>query len=151
MRKFRTIFSTLLIMIFFLTLLGCATLQDKWNKATDDERARIILSQTQSSLKIALVTSSAFVAANPKYKDEWKTKVLPMFEVANNILGELIKKGQVGQKLTYMEVLSAVGGKITDIVAIVQMWGVKVSELDDALMKLSVLEQLEERRTEWIL
>lgn len=146
MKRMRTIFSTLLIMIFFLSLMGCATLQDKWNKATDDERARIIVSQTQASLKLAFVASSTFVAANPKYKDEWKTKVLPMFETTNNILGDLIKKGQSGQQLTYIEVLAAVGSRITDIITVIQKWGVKTSELEDTLIKLSILEQLEERR-----
>jgi hypothetical protein len=137
----------LLAMVMLAGLMGCATLQDKWNKATDDERARIIVSQTQSSLKIAFVTSQTFVAANPKYKDEWKTKVIPMFETTNNILGDLIKKGQAGQKLTYIEVLAAVGSRVTDIVKAVQAWGVKVSELEDAMIRLSVLESLEERRT----
>lgn len=142
----RKVFIGLLVIMLLVGLIGCATLQDKWDKATDDERARIIVSQTQSSLKISLVASSTFVASNPKYKDQWKTKVLPIFETTNNILGNLIKKGQSGQKLTYMGVLMVVGSKITEIMTIIQSWGVSVSELEDAIMRLSVLEQLEERR-----
>jgi hypothetical protein len=125
--------------ILLAGLMGCATLQQKWEKATDDERARIIVSQTQKSLKTTAVLTAAVVEKNPQYKNDWKTKVLPMIESANNILGDLIKKGQAGQKLTYLEVLAAVGGRVTDIIAIVKGWGVNVTELE-----------LIERRLSWI-
>ncbi len=114
-----------------LVLMGCATLQQKWEKATDDEKARIIVSQTQKSLESVAKLTAAVVEKNPQYKNDWKTKVLPMIETTNNILGDLIKKGKSGQKLTYLEVLAAVGGRVTEIINIVKGWGVKISELDE--------------------
>jgi hypothetical protein len=119
---------TLLTACLALSLISCATLQQKWEKATDDERARIIVSQTQKSLKLTLLSAQTFVATNPKYQPEWKTKVLPMFETVNNILGDLIKKGQAGEKLTYLSVISAIGGRVTDIITIINGWGVKTAD-----------------------
>lgn len=124
------VIAAIMVIGLLFSLGACATLQQKWDKATDDEKARIVVSQTQSSLKLAFVASQTFVASNPKYKDEWKNKVLPMFEAANNILGDIIKKGQAGQKITYMEVLAAVGGRITDIMAVINKWGVKTVLLE---------------------
>lgn len=133
-------------LVLLAGLMGCATLQQKWDKATDDERARITVSQIQKSLKTTAVLAQAFVASNPKFQNDWKTKVLPMFETANNILGDLIKKGQAGQKLTYLEVIAAVGGRVTDIIAIVKGWGVKVTELENSMIMLGMLGQIEEWR-----
>jgi len=137
----------ILSLVLLAGLMGCATLQSKWDKATDDERARIIVKQTQSSLKNVAVLTAAVVEKNPQYKNDWKLKVLPMIETANNILGDLIKKGQAGQKITYLEVLAAVGGRVTDIIAIVKGWGVNVTELEDSMYLLGMMEQLDFNKT----
>lgn len=127
----------ILSLVLLAGLMGCATLQQKWDKATDDERARIIVKQTQGALRINADLTAAFVEKNPQYKDQWKNKVLPMFATANNILGDLIKKGQAGQKVTYLEVLVAIGGRVTDIITIVKGWGVNVTELELIERRLS--------------
>lgn len=126
-------------LVLLVGLMGCATLQQKWDKATDDERARIIIKQTQSSLKNVSILTATVVEKNPQYKDAWKTKVLPMIETVSDILGDLIKKGQAGQKITYLEVLAAIGGRVTDIIAIVKGWGVNVSELEDSMLMLGMI------------
>ena len=120
-----------LMLIMMVSLLACATLQQKWDKATDDEKARITISQTQKSLKTAFVTSKAFVDANQKYQAEWKTKIIPMFDATNKILKDLIDKGAAGQKLTYISVLAALGNRIPEITAALAAWGLKISQLDD--------------------
>jgi hypothetical protein len=142
----RKIFIGLLAIVLLAGFMGCVTLQQKWDKATDDERARIVVSQTQKSLKLAFISTQTFVGYNPKYKDDWKNRVLPMFEVTNNILGDLIKKGQAGEKLTYLQIMAAVGGRVMDIIVIIENWGVKTSELQNSIIMLSVLNELEERR-----
>ncbi len=142
----RKIASIFISVILLAGLMGCATLQQKWDKATDDERARIVVSQTQKSLKLAFISAQTFIVSNPKYKDDWKNRVLPMFEVTNNILGDLIKKGQAGQKLTYLQVLVAVGSRVTDIITIIGGWGVRTTELEETYSLLSYLQTLEERR-----
>lgn len=125
MRKVKVL--VFLIILLFLAA-GCQTLQQKWDKATDDEKARIVVSQTQKSLKSTFITSKAFVDLNPKYQAEWKTKIIPMFDAANKILGDLIDQGAQGKKLTYMGVLSAFGGRIGEIMAAMAAWGVKLSD-----------------------
>ena len=131
MRKHFSRGSMLLVMFlvaFYLS--GCATLQQKWDKATEDEKARILVSQTQKTLKTLLVSGEVFVMTNPKYKEEWKVKVLPMFKAANAIVGDLIQKGIAGQTLTSTQVLTAVAGRIKEITDALAAWGVTVADTE---------------------
>jgi len=124
--------ATVLLMMFLLAfyLTSCATLQQKWDKATEDEKARIFVSQTEKTLKTLLVSGEVFVEANPKYKEEWKAKVLPMFKAANAIVGDLIQKGMAGQTLTSTQVLTAIAGRIKEITDALAAWGVTVAETE---------------------
>ncbi len=143
----RKIFTGLFALVLLVCLMGCATLQEKWDKATDDEKARIIIQQTQKTLKVNAELTAAVVEKNPQYKERWQKQVLPMFETANNILGDMIRKGKAGQKVTYTDVIAAIGGRVTEIMDIIRGWGVKVVEIEPILEMLSALE---ERRLAWI-
>jgi hypothetical protein len=109
-----------------LLLTGCTTLQKKWDKATDDERARIVLSQSQKSLATLFAAGQAFVDLTPKYALEWQTKIKPAFSILNKVLADLIAKGKRGEKLTYVDVVGAVGTKLDELQRLLTAWGVKL-------------------------
>lgn len=115
-----------LALILILSLCSCATLQQKWNNATDDERARIILSQSQKSLNTMFTLGKAFVELKPEYLLRWKEKAIPAFDIANKVVAGLIAKGQKGEKLTYIDVAAVIGTKVYDIQALLLSWGVKL-------------------------
>ena len=114
-----------LILFLVLFLTGCASLQEKWDRATEDEKARIIISQFQGTLKSSFILAEAFVKANPQYNEVWKTKVLPMFDFTNKILGDFIQRGKAGEKFTVLQVTSAVAWRIQEIEIILKLWGVR--------------------------
>ncbi len=125
-RRILRVSQWLVLSILLASLIGCATLQQKWDKATDDERARIVLSQTQKSLKNLFNVGKAFVELKPQYITEWKEKVNPAFDVANKVLADLIAKGKRGEKLSYIDVIAAIGAKVSDIEKLLVAWGVKL-------------------------
>lgn len=114
-----------LLLVLFL-LSGCASLQEKWDKATEEERARIMVSQFQGTLKSSFILAEAFVKVNPQYKEDWKAKVLPMFDFANKLLDDFIKRGKAGEKFTVLQVTSAVAGRLQEIEVILKGWGVRL-------------------------
>lgn len=114
------------ILLSFILLSGCATLQYKWEHATEAERARIVLSQFQKSLTTMFRVGSAYAERNPQFAPEWKGKILPSISAANKILGDLIRRGQLGEAITVGQVLSVMGGRISEISAALTAWGVKV-------------------------
>jgi len=117
--------SVILILIVLL-LTGCSTLQKKWDGATEDERARIVLSQSQKSLATLFSAGQAFVDLKPEYKNDWQTKFKPAFSVVNKVLADLIAKGKRGEKLTYVDVTAAVGSKLDELQKLLIAWGVKL-------------------------
>lgn len=73
-----------------ITLVGCATLQDQWNKLTPDEQARVIIKGFQRQVTNLLISTEAYVKANPKYAENWKNKILPSAELVKQMLDVLI-------------------------------------------------------------
>ena len=122
MRKYNRIF---IITLMFL-LVGCATLQQRWSMATEDERARLVLFGFQKSLKTTLQTGIDYVAIHPEKRADWQKKIIPMFDATNKILLDLLLKGQAGGKLTVVGVTFAVAGRIAEIEVILRGWGVKI-------------------------
>ncbi len=116
-------------------LVSCATLKDNWNKATEDEKARIILFGFQKSLKSSLELGVAYVNLHPEKKAEWQTKIIPMFDATNKILFDLETQGAAGKKLTIISVSLAVVGRIAAIETILTGWGVKLSFTSDDVVK----------------
>ena len=128
MRKFSTIRTQVLVFSIILCFLlaGCATLQQKWGQATEDERARLVLFGFQKSLKTTLLTGIDYVAIHPEKKADWKSKIIPMFDACNKVLLDLEVKGMAGEKLTVIGVTLAVAGRIAEIEVILRGWGVKI-------------------------
>ena len=116
----------ILIVIVLIASFGCATLQQSWNKATEDERARLVLFGLQKSLKTLLQMGIDYVAIHPEKKADWQKKIIPMFDATNKILLDLEVRGASGQGLTVIGVSLAVVGRIAEIEAILRGWGVKL-------------------------
>ena len=120
-RKVLPIFLVIMLMASF----GCATLKDQWGKATEDERARLVLFGFQKSLKTTLQAGIDYVAIHPEKKADWQKKIIPMFDATNKILLDLEIKGMAGEKLTVIGITLAVAGRIAEIETILTGWGVK--------------------------
>ena len=116
----------ILLIVILWSMVGCATLKDQWGKATEDERARLVLFGLQKSLKTTLQTGIDYVAIHPEKKADWQKKIIPMFDATNKILLDLEVKGASGQGLTVIGVSLAVVGRIAEIEAILTGWGIKI-------------------------
>jgi hypothetical protein len=64
---------------------------------TPDQKARIIVSDLQDQLSNSFDSAKAYVDVHPQYKDIWKTKVLPPFDIANTALKGAMKLAQQQQ------------------------------------------------------
>ena len=129
----------ILIAIMLFASLSCATLQQKWGQATEDEKARLVLFGLQKSVKTTLETGIAYVVLHPDKKSEWQAKVIPMFDAANKILLDLEIKGASGQRLTVVGVSLSVVGKIAEIEAILTAWGIKLTYTSEKVMEFAGL------------
>lgn len=125
--RFKSINSWIVLLLIAVFLVGCSTLQKKWDSATEDERARIIISQFQRTLRTSFDLGKAYVSANPKYQDEWKGKLIPSFDAANKILGDFIARGQRGEKLTVVQITGILAGRIKEITDTLTAWGLKLT------------------------
>ena len=113
-----------ILIIVMLVCVSCATLQQKWGQATEDERARLVLFGFQKGLKTTLLGGLGYVANHPEKKADWQKKIIPMFDATNKILLDLEIKGMAGEKLTVVGVTLAVAGRISEIEVILRGWGV---------------------------
>jgi len=141
MRRFSIIRTQVFVFSIILCFLlaGCATLQQSWNKATEDERARLVLFGLQKSLKTTLQVGIDYVAIHPEKKADWQKKIIPMFSATNKILLDLEIRGASGQSLTVVGVSLAVVGRIAEIEAILVAWGVKLTYTSEKVMEFAGL------------
>ncbi len=123
----------LVMVLVWVMLVGCATLQAKYDKATPDEQARIWVSQGQKSLTTLFVSGQLAAEKDAKFKVEWKAKVLPSIDTANKVIGDIIAKGKAGEKFTPLQVTVLIMGRIKEIADALSAWGIKVSEVDQML------------------
>lgn len=79
----------LLAVVLLLALVSCAGIQEKWNKLTPNEQARIILNGLQDQLTIAFDQCKVQIGN----KLEWKTKVVPAFDIANKSIAKVYELG----------------------------------------------------------
>lgn len=110
MRKLRVV-SVLLVL---LLAVSCASLQEKWNILTPDEKARIIINDLQDQLTHAFDTGKAYVTAKPEYQEKWKSEIVPAFDVANKTLASVITMGKT-KPLTPDIVYNQVQGVVTNV------------------------------------
>jgi len=114
----RKIFIPIMLAMF---LISCATIQDQWNKLTPDEKARIIINDLQTQLSNLWDVGKAYVEANPKYLDEWKNKIVPMFDTANKnikVAITLSKLNQITPDMVYENIQPAINSIIVMLVQI---------------------------------
>lgn len=102
-------------------LLACANFQAKWDALTPDQKARIIISDLQGQLDNAFTSAKAQIGTKP----EWKTKVIPAFDVANKALADVIAIGKT-KPLTPEFVYAKVQNQINNVINLcVQLGWVK--------------------------
>lgn len=120
-RVFRGGVLYLVIVALCVGLFGCAGIQDKWNALSADEKARIVINDLQGQLNTLFDTSRAYVTANPKYQVDWKTKIVPAFDVANKSLLSamtLAKSGQITPDQVYAQIQPVMNSVINLLVSI---------------------------------
>src|SRR4030042_419567 len=89
-------FMAMLILVFFTFsfLASCATtgsnIQEQWEALTPDEQARVVISGFQKQVRSLLISTEAYITANPKYLDGWKTKILPSADFTKKSLDALV-------------------------------------------------------------
>lgn len=117
MRKVRLVIPLFLVLL----LVACAYFQDiqkKWNELTPDEQARVIINGLQDQLDVAFDQAKLQIGNKP----EWKTKVVPAFDVANKTLGDVIAIGKTGS-ITPELVYSKIGNLVVNALALAKQYG----------------------------
>ena len=108
-------------LVLLACLVSCAGIQEKWNVLTPDEKARIIVSDIQAQLNTLFDTSKAYVIANPKYQEKWRTQIIPAFDLTNESLASamiLAKAGKITPDQVYAQVQPILNSLITLLVSI---------------------------------
>jgi len=118
--------SLFLVMVVMMAMVGaCAGVQEKWNALTPDEKARIVIGDVQAQINTLFDTGKAYVTANPKYQDIWKSKIVPAFSVANQSLASVITLGKtkpLNPELVYAQVM----GQVNNVLALlIQIGAIK--------------------------
>ena len=123
MRKAKKILPILIILVL---LSGCASLKAAWDKATPQERTNIVLYGLQQSLNSGLDAGIAYVKQknDPKITNEWHTRIIPAFDIANKTLRQLIIDTQAG-KITVADALKSVSVQFNEIQSMLAAWGIK--------------------------
>ncbi len=121
-KRIKAVFAVLLMLLLSLYLSSCATIQDQWDKLTPDEQARIVIRGFQRNLTNLLVSTEAYVKANPKYSDSWKNKILPVAELVKKSLDSLIDIKQT-PKLTPDLVYAKVQPLMNELILLIAQIG----------------------------
>lgn len=116
----RTLLYRLLMVVLLMFLVSCASMKDRWDNLTPQEQAQIVLNGLQDQLNLWFDAGKSFVATDPiKYKQEWKTKIVPLFDVANQAI-----KDAVVYKKSPGQVYSEVSPTVEKAVTALRSWGV---------------------------
>ena len=106
-------------------MVGCAGIQEKWGALTPDEKGRIIISDLQGQLDNAFNQGKAYVVAKPELQTQWKTKIIPAFDVANKALASVIVVGKT-QPLTPEFVYAQTQAQVTNVLnLLIQLGAIK--------------------------
>ena len=112
----------LIIPILLACLVACAN--QTGTVQTEQQQAQVILGAFQDSLGIAFDSGKLYVSAHPEKLQDWKTKIIPLFDAANKILADLEAKGKAGTPITVSEVTNSLAAKILEIQTALTGWGV---------------------------
>jgi hypothetical protein len=86
---------------------------------TPDQQSSVILNGLQDQLTVWFDSGKTYVTSNPKYQEEWQTKVVPAFDLANRaIQAAIISKKD--PSAIYSQVAPLVNAVVIDL----QSWGV---------------------------
>jgi len=108
--KYKIVYFQLLILVLAISLNSCSGIQDKWNKLTPDEKARIVIGDIQDQLNNVFDTAKAQIG----HKPEWREKVIPAFDLANKALGDVIILGMM-KPLTPAMVYEKVQNQVNNV------------------------------------
>jgi hypothetical protein len=91
----RTKASLILIIIAALFLVSCTPSTviapvRTWDQLTPDQQARVVTYQFQSQVQNLFSIGKAYVAVRPETVPQWKTAIVPAFDVANTALKTFI-------------------------------------------------------------
>lgn len=84
----------ILSVLICLALVSCATIQERWNALTPDEKARIIINDLQTQLETLWNKGKDYVNQNPQYSQIWRDEIVPAFSTANTCLKTVIMIAQ---------------------------------------------------------
>jgi len=110
-----------LMILVIISLVGCAGFGEKYKALTPDEKARVNINGLQDQLGAWFDAGKIFVDANPKYKEEWKTKVIPSVDLANQAIGAYIAT-KSNDSAAYKQILPLV----SKVIATLSAWGITV-------------------------
>ena len=119
MKRVRLLIIPILLACF---LVSCAS--QTGMVQTEQQQAQVILGAFQDSLGIAFDSGKLYVSAHPEKLQDWKTKIIPLFDAANKILADLETKGKAGTPITVSEVTNTLAAKILEIQTALTGWGV---------------------------
>jgi hypothetical protein len=118
-------FQFILLAMVMVMLTACATFQEAWDKATPSEKAQFTIGKYQKTMIATLEAGNAFVTQNPKYKEDYQKKVIPLVKIVQSILNDFVTKGAKGEPFTFTDVEAAVSAKSKEILDLLLNWGVK--------------------------
>jgi hypothetical protein len=115
-----------IIITLIVALVGCASvanLQTAWNKLTPNDKARIVVGGFQDQLNNLFDIGKSYVASHPDKVTEWKTKVIPAFDMANKSLRGYIVAIGMGTA-TPEAIFKEIPPLIVSVVTLLQAMGV---------------------------
>lgn len=111
----------LMLILLLVLFVGCSSLQAKWDNLTPDQQASIVLNGLEDQLNLWFDAGKSYVTANPNHQVEWQTKVIPLFDLANQAI-----KDAVIYKKSPADIYATVSPTITKAITALKAWGVAV-------------------------
>jgi hypothetical protein len=121
----RKVLIGMLAVVLLAGLLSCAGLQAKWSALTPDEKARIVINDLQGQLDNAFTQGKAYIAVTPTAQAQWRTQIVPAFDVANKALASIILIGKT-KPLTPEFVYAQAQAQVTNVLnLLIQLKAIK--------------------------
>lgn len=84
--------AAVLTMVVFIGV-GCAS----WELLTPDQKARAIVDGMQLQLNDLFDQGKAYVDAHPEHLEVWQTEIIPVFDMANKAIADVIELAKLEQ------------------------------------------------------
>lgn len=112
-----------LVLLFLASCVPMGAVQDKWNKLTPGEKARVILGGIQKDLDQKFDQGKAYVTLYPQHQAKWKTRIVPAFDTANKTLAASIQLA-MAEKLSPDQAYAKMQPLITQVLVLLVEIGV---------------------------